>query len=86
MLGNSISIKNSDWNPVVLKKIAKTSKNYHFSAQLVKKWGPHGPHPKTIFFSEITKPDHTLSKLFYFNKCSDVQISDVLAELFFYFV
>ena len=41
------------------------------------------PPPKKIFFSEITKSDHKLSKLFYFNK-----LSYVLAELrmFFYFM
>ena len=46
MLGDAISINNFNWNPVVLKKIAKTPKNQHFLAQLVQKWGPHGPHPK----------------------------------------
>ena len=78
MLGNSIKIKKFDWNPVVLKNFAKTSKNYYFSAQLVQNWGPHGPRPKqkTIFFSEIIKPDPKLSKPFYFNK-----IPYVLAEL-----
>ena len=57
------------------------SKNYYFSAQLMQKWGSHGPHPpKKLFFSEITflltKPDPKLSKPFYFNK-----ISYALAEL-----
>ena len=54
------------------KYFAKTSKNYYFLAQIVQKWGPHGPRPKqkTIFFSEITKPDPKLSKTFYFNKMS----------------
>ena len=56
MLGNSINIKNFHWNPVVLKKIAKISKNYYFLAQLVQKWGPHRPRQKQkkIFFLEIT--------------------------------
>ena len=63
MLGKSININNFDWNPVVLKEIAKTSKNYHFLAQLVQKWGPHGlrPNRKQFFFTEITKPDPKLS-------------------------
>ena len=41
-------------------------------------WGPDGPHPKqkTIFFSEIIKPDPKLPNPFYFNK-----IPYVLAEL-----
>ena len=70
---------------VVLKKFAKTSKNYHFLAQLVQKWGPMGStqNRKHFFFSEIMKPDHKLSSTFYF-----IIISSVLAELlmFFYFV
>ena len=68
MLGNSINIKNFIWNPVILKKIAKTSKNYYFWTQLMQNWGPHGPHPKqktVFFFSEIIKPDPKLSKTFY---------------------
>ena len=49
----------------------------NFLAQLVQKRGLHGPHPQEKqFFPEITKPDHKLSKTFYFNK-----ISYVLAEL-----
>ena len=52
------------------KKIAKTTKNNHFLAELVQKWGPHELHPKqgTIFFAIITKPNHKLSKTFYFIK------------------
>ena len=46
--------------------------------------GGHGQHPKqkTIVFAEITKPDHRLSKPFYFIKIY------VLVEfwMFFYFV
>ena len=63
MLGESINIKNFNWNPVVLKKLL-------FFGLTCEKWGPHGPHPKqkTIFFSEITKVDSKLSKPFYFNK------------------
>ena len=43
----------------------------------------HTRNKKNIFFSEIRKPDHKLSKKFYFNK-----ISYFLAELwmFFYFM
>ena len=54
ILGDLINIKNFNWNPVVLKKFAKTYKNYYFSAQLVQKWGPHGPCPKeeTFFFEK----------------------------------
>ena len=50
MLGNSTNIKNFNWNPVVVKKMSKTSKNYYYSAQLVQKWGPHGPCPKQKSF------------------------------------
>ena len=57
---------------------AKTPRNYHFSVQLLQKWGPHGPRPKqkTIVFAKITKTDRELSKTFYF-----IKISYVLAEL-----
>ena len=43
----------------------------------------HTQNKKRFFFAEITKPDHKLSKTFYF-----IKISYVLAELwiFFYFV
>ena len=50
MLGNSTNIKNFNWNAVVVKKMSKTSKNYYYSAQLVQKWGPHGPRPKQKSF------------------------------------
>ena len=56
-------------------------KNYHFFAQLVQKWGPHGTHPKekNNLFIEITKLDHKLSKTFYFIKLSYVFLAnDVL--------
>ena len=45
-------------------------------------WGPHEPQPKqkTIFFSEIIKPDPKLSKPFYFN-----EIPDLLAEFRIYY-
>ena len=79
MLGDSGNINNFNCNPVVLKKIAKTSKTYNFLAQLVQKWGPHGSCQKQktfFFFSVIAKPDHKLSKPFYF-----IKISYVLAEL-----
>ena len=70
MLGDAITINNFNWNPVVLK----TPKKYHFLAQLVQKWGPHGPRPKeeNNIFAEIKKPDHKLSKTFYFTKVSHV--------------
>ena len=81
ILENSINIKNFNWNPVVLKKsLLKPLKITIFRpAQLVQKWGPHGPHPKQKkkFFSEITKPD---PKSFYFNK-----MSNNLAELWIFF-
>ena len=59
MLGDSININGFNWNPVVLKKIAKTSKGYHFLAQLVQKMGSPWATPKTkkSVFAEITKPD-----------------------------
>ena len=64
MLEDSININNFNWNPAVLKKIAKTSKNYNFLVQLVQKWGSHEPHSKqkAIFSSEITKTDQKFSK------------------------
>ena len=67
------------WFPMMY---VKTSKNYDFLAQLVQKWGPHGPRPKqkTIFLSEIIKPDSKLPKTFYLNK-----IPYVLAELWMFF-
>ena len=66
MSGNSINIKNFNWNLVVLKNFAKTSKNYHFSAQLVQKWGRRVSRPiqEAVFFSEITKPVPKSSKPF----------------------
>ena len=80
MLGNSINIKIFNLNPVVLKKIAKTSKNYSFSRR--PNFGKngvtigHAQIKKNNFFSEILTPDPKLSKPFYFNK-----IPYVLAEL-----
>ena len=71
MLGNSIDIKNFNWNPVVLKFFAKTSKNYHFSAWLVKKWGPHGPYPKTknnIYFRNNKTRSLSFQNLFILTK------------------
>ena len=58
---------NFNCNPVVPKN--KIGKRGHF-----------GPHPKqiTIFLTETTKPDHKLSKTFYF-----VKILYLLAELYF---
>ena len=34
MLEDSINVNNCNWNSVVLKKYATTSKNYHFLAEL----------------------------------------------------
>ena len=74
MLEDSININKCNWNPVVLKKIAKTSKYYPFLAQLAQKWGLHGPHPKqkTLFKKNHnkTKPDHTLLETFCLVKIS----------------
>ena len=36
MLGDRININNFNWNPVVLEKIAETSKNYYFWPNLCK--------------------------------------------------
>ena len=63
------------------KSFAKTPKNYHFLAQLLQKWGPMGhaqnkKQNKNNFFAEKIKPDHKLSKKFYF-----IKISYALAEL-----
>ena len=60
------------------KKIGKTSKKYHFCAQL---WTC--TNQKKIKFDRNNKPDHTLSKTFNF-----IKISCALTELwmFFYFV
>ena len=40
----------------------------------MQKWGPHGPRPKeeNNISAEIKKPDHKLSKTFYFTKVSHV--------------
>ena len=56
------------------KFLLKPQKITIFWPNFVQNWGPHGPHPKqkTIFFSEIIKPDPKLSKPFYFNKMSYV--------------
>ena len=83
MLLDSININNVNWNPEVLKKIAKTSKLPFFVLTCAKMGFPWAtPKTKTIFLAEV-KPDHKLSKTFYFSK-----ISCVLADLwmFFYFV
>ena len=56
MLGHSININNLCRNPLVLKKIGKTSKNCYFWDHLVQKRGQHGSQPKwkTNFFGIIT--------------------------------
>ena len=79
MLGDSNNINKYNWNLVVLKKIGKTFNNYHFFTHLHKKGVTMGHTQNTkTFFAEITKPDHKLSKTFYF-----IKISHVLAELCF---
>ena len=50
MLGNSINVKNFNWNPVILKYFAKTSENYNFLAQLVCKNGVPMGHAQNNFF------------------------------------
>ena len=51
MLGDLININNFNWNPIVLKNVAKTSKKLHFfGSTCVRKWGPCRPHPKQIIF------------------------------------
>ena len=55
-LGDSCNFNNFDWNPVVLKKIAKTPKNYNFSANLCENGIPIWATIKTekqIFFAKI---------------------------------
>ena len=47
MLRNSITIKKFNYNPVVLKNFATTSKDYYFSAQLGPKLGSSWATPKT---------------------------------------
>ena len=47
------------------KKVDKTSQNYHFWTQKRNCYGPQ-PNKKTNFFTDITKPDNKLSKVFYF--------------------
>ena len=50
MLGNSINIKNFNWNTVVLKKFAKTSKNNHFPTYAKKRSRWATPKTKNFFF------------------------------------
>ena len=77
MLGDSININNYNWNPVVLKKIAKTLKITIFSPTCAKMGSPWATTKrKNNFFAEITKPDHKLSNTLYF-----IKISYLLAEL-----
>ena len=63
MLGDLIIINNFTCNPVVLKKIGKTSRNCYFWGQSAHERGQYGSHltQKTIFWAEITKVDHKLS-------------------------
>ena len=78
MLGDSFSINNVCCNPVVLKKIGKTSKALIFWTRFAQKRGHYGSHSKskTTFLVEITNADHQLSENFYF-----IKISYILAEL-----
>ena len=79
MLGDSIGIKNFNWNPVVLKKICQTifQPNLHQKGLTLS----HSQNQNLFFFfSQTTKPDHKLSKTFYFMK-----ISNVLIELWMFF-
>ena len=54
---DSIDISSFCCNPVVLKKIGKTSKNCFFQAQFALQRGQHGSHSKwkTIFFDRNNK-------------------------------
>ena len=60
MLGNSINIKNFNWNPVVLKNLLrKPLKITIFLPDLCKNVPMgHIQNKKTIFYSETTKPDN----------------------------
>ena len=83
MLEDSINIYNIICNTVVLKKkIGKTSKNYHFWAQLVLKGVTMGhlQNKKQLFLTEITKQGQKPSKTFYF-----IKISYGLVELWILF-
>ena len=71
MLGDSINITDLCCNPVVLKKVGKTSWKLFFGPNLHKKGVIMGQtlNGKTIFFFlEITKVDHHLLVTFYFIK------------------
>ena len=60
-------INNFNWNPVVLKKMAKTSKNYHFWPNLCKNWVSmsHAQNRKQFCFCRKNK---TRLKKIYFIK------------------
>ena len=59
------------WNPAVLRKIDKTSKNCYFGAQVAPKSCILGQaQNEEKCFKEITKVDHQLSEIFHFIKIS----------------
>ena len=62
VLGDSIHINNINWNPVVLKKKKKKKIGKRPKITFL---GPTCTKQKTIFFLEITKPDHKLSRKSY---------------------
>ena len=64
------------------KKIGKTVKNCSSKTQFGQKLGQHGPRSRwsPIFFLEITKRDHKLSRTF-----NSIKISYVLTELWMIF-
>ena len=73
MIEDSIDINKLCCNPVVLKKMGKTSKTCYFWAQFL---GPtkkgfsmdHAHNEKQIVLAEITKADYQLSKLLVLSK------------------
>ena len=69
----SININNFNWNSVVMKILLKPQKFTIFlPKQICAKMGSLWATPKTknIFFAGIIRPDHKLSKTFYFIKIS----------------
>ena len=63
MLGYSININNLCCNPVVLKNIGETTKNWYFGTKLYKKWVSmcQNQNKNQYFLAEITdkkKVDH----------------------------
>ena len=70
MSENLINIYNLRYHTVVLKKMLKLLQIALLGPYLGKKLGQQRPCPKSssIFFLEITKGDHKLSRTFYFIK------------------